>query len=189
LLPLARFLWLGTSSKPPSAFAQRADLEPHVPSIFAGDGDKDNEGAGARRGRVYAVCVLLFPLALAWSDRLAKVQIVSWEPLLSAPSSAFYSPLQPLTSLLAPRQTNQLDLLAFGSYGAVSRPFPFRLGGRSARGHLGVKMNADERRYTAALCFSHHRGLVDLGFRVAGSCSCLWLGESPSPSFFLPPPN
>ncbi|ORY63824.1 hypothetical protein BCR35DRAFT_308792 [Leucosporidium creatinivorum] len=63
LLPLARFLWLG-------------------------DGAKDS--SGARRGPVYAVCVLLFPLALAWSDRLAKVQI-----------------------------TNQLDLLAFGSYGAL----------------------------------------------------------------------
>lgn len=33
LLPLARFLWLGRSSRPRSAFAQRADLEPRIPSF------------------------------------------------------------------------------------------------------------------------------------------------------------
>ncbi|GAA5867004.1 hypothetical protein JCM1840_005937 [Sporobolomyces johnsonii] len=64
---------------------------------FWGDGDKDKPERG--RGRVYAASIMLFPLALWFTDLLGKA-----EP------------------------TNFLDLLAFGSYGALHFASPIIAG-------------------------------------------------------------
>lgn len=76
LLPLARLVWLFGAFRPARPSPSE---EPGAPFTFAclGSDDKASSSTSKPRGLAFAVSILLFPLALAWSDRLGKLDVVS----------------------------------------------------------------------------------------------------------------
>ncbi|CEQ42262.1 SPOSA6832_04048, partial [Sporobolomyces salmonicolor] len=99
LVPLARLVYFWARAFVRCSSQEKRELTSLCcdANLITGHGDKDTPERG--RGRVYAASIMLFPLALWFTDLLGKA-----EP------------------------TNLLDLLAFGSYGALHFASPIIAG-------------------------------------------------------------
>jgi hypothetical protein len=110
LLPLARLVYYWSADF--SLLSPRRSLADYS-GVTTGEGDKPKAERG--RGRWYAASIFLFPAALCATAHLGTLEIV--RPTFCS-STEGHPPAAELITVSF-RQSNALDLFAFGSYGAL----------------------------------------------------------------------